>query len=73
VPTTSRLDRASLQKIASAGGGQYFELDRDGDRHIANTIIDTAKRMAPSLGASEQPKSSTGGSSLSPRYFPSSE
>ena len=54
VPTTSRLDRASLQKLASAGGGQYYELDRDGDRHIANTIIDTAKRMAPSLGASEQ-------------------
>jgi Ca-activated chloride channel family protein len=54
VPTISRLDRTSLQKIASAGGGQYFELDRDGDRHIANTIIDTAKRMAPSLGASEQ-------------------
>ncbi|HUR35599.1 MAG TPA: VWA domain-containing protein [Vicinamibacterales bacterium] len=54
VPTTSRLDRASLQKLASAGGGQYFELDRDGDRHVANTIIDTAKRMAPSLGASEQ-------------------
>jgi Ca-activated chloride channel homolog len=54
VPTTSRLDRASLQKLASAGGGLYFELDRDGDRRIANTIIDTAKRMAPSLGASEQ-------------------
>lgn len=54
VPTVSRLDRASLQKLASAGGGQYFELDRDGDRHIANTIIDTAKRMAPSLGSSEE-------------------
>jgi Ca-activated chloride channel homolog len=54
VPTSSRLDRASLQKLASAGSGQYFELDRDGDRRIANTIIDTAKRMAPSLGASEQ-------------------
>lgn len=54
VPTVSRLDRASLQKLASAGGGQYFELDRDGDRHIANSIIDTAKRMAPTLGASEQ-------------------
>ena len=54
VPTSSRLDRSSLQKLASAGGGQYFELDRDGDRHIANTIIDTAKRMAPSLGAQEQ-------------------
>jgi Ca-activated chloride channel family protein len=54
VPTLSRLDRASLQRIAIAGGGQYFELDRDGDRRIANTIIDTAKRMAPSLGAVEQ-------------------
>jgi Ca-activated chloride channel family protein len=54
VPTISRLDRASLQKLAQAGGGQYFELDRDGDRRIATTIIDTAKRMAPSLGATEQ-------------------
>lgn len=54
VPTIARLDRAALQKLASAGGGQYFELDRDGDRHIANSIIDTAKRMAPSLGAQEQ-------------------
>jgi hypothetical protein len=50
----SRLDRASLQKLAAAGGGQYYELDRDGDRNIANSIIDTAKRMAPSLGASEE-------------------
>ena len=54
VPTVARLDRAGLQKLATAGGGQYFELDRDGDRHIATTIIDTAKRMAPSLGAQEQ-------------------
>jgi len=54
VPTIARLDRPALQRLAVAGGGQYFELDRDGDRHIANQIIDTAKRMAPSLGASEQ-------------------
>jgi len=54
VPTVARLDRASLQKLATAGGGQYFELDRDGDRRIANQIIDTAKRMAPSLGAQEE-------------------
>ena len=54
MPTSLRLDRTSLQKLASAGGGQYFELDRDGDRRIANAIIDSAKRMAPSLGASEQ-------------------
>ena len=52
--SSSRLDRAGLQKIAAVGGGQYFELDRDGDRHIANTIIDAAKRRAPSIGVTEQ-------------------
>ena len=49
-PLISRLDRAGLQKIAAVGGGQYFELDRDGDRHIANAIIDAAKRRAPVPG-----------------------
>ena len=49
-PLVSRLDRPALQKIAATGGGQYFELDRDGDRNIANAIIDAGKRMAPSLG-----------------------
>jgi Ca-activated chloride channel family protein len=53
-PITSRLDRSSLQRIAAEGGGQYFELDRDGDRHIANAIIDAGKRMAPSLGSIQQ-------------------
>jgi hypothetical protein len=46
-PGRSRLDRASLQRIASAGGGQYFELDRDPDRDIANAIIDAGRRQAP--------------------------
>jgi Ca-activated chloride channel family protein len=46
-PGLSRLDRASLQRIAAAGGGQYFELDRDPDRDIANTIIDAGRRQAP--------------------------
>jgi hypothetical protein len=46
-PGKSRLDRASLQRIAAAGGGQYFELDRDLDRDIANTIIDAGRRQAP--------------------------
>jgi Ca-activated chloride channel homolog len=54
VPTRSRLDRDGLQQIAAAAGGQYFELDRDGDRHIANTIIDAGKRLAPSLGVTEE-------------------
>jgi Ca-activated chloride channel family protein len=53
-PTTSHLDRESLQKIAVATNGQYFELDRDGDRHIANAIIDAGKRLAPSLGVVQQ-------------------
>ena len=43
-----------LEKIAEATNGQYFELDRDGDRHIANAIIDAGKRLAPSLGVVEQ-------------------
>ncbi len=46
-PGRSRLERASLQRIAAAGGGQYFELDRDPDRDIANTIIDAGRRQAP--------------------------
>jgi hypothetical protein len=46
-PGRSRLDRASLQRIAAAGGGQYFELDRDPDRDIANAIIDAGRRQSP--------------------------
>lgn len=46
-PGRSRLDRASLQRIAATGGGQYFELDRDSDRDIANAIIDAGRRQAP--------------------------
>jgi Ca-activated chloride channel family protein len=46
-PGRSRLDRASLQRIAAAGGGHYFELDRDPDRDIANAIIDAGRRQVP--------------------------
>jgi Ca-activated chloride channel family protein len=46
-PLMSRLDRPSLQKIAAAGGGRYFELGRDPDAAIANTIIDAGRRLAP--------------------------
>jgi Ca-activated chloride channel family protein len=49
-PGTSRLERASLQRIAAAGGGEYFELDRDGGQLIANTIVAASRRLAPSLG-----------------------
>jgi hypothetical protein len=43
----SRLNRASLMRIADSGGGQYFELDRDADRDIANAIVDAGRRLAP--------------------------
>src|SRR5262249_20145781 len=38
IPQTSRLDRDGLERIASAGRGQYFELGRETDQQIANTI-----------------------------------
>jgi hypothetical protein len=44
----SRLERSSLQRIAAAGGGPYFELERDPDRDIANALIDAGRRLAPS-------------------------
>ena len=50
-PGRSRLERASLQRIAAAGGGQYFELDRDPDRDIANAIIDAGRRQSPATTA----------------------
>ena len=46
----SSLDRNSLATIASAGGGEYLELDREGDREIANRIIDAARKRAGSRG-----------------------
>jgi hypothetical protein len=53
-PIHSALDRASLATIANAGGGRYFELDREGDREIANTVIDAARRRAGSRGLQEE-------------------
>jgi Ca-activated chloride channel family protein len=49
VPERSVLDRGGLQELAAAGAGQYFELDRDGDRQIANSIIDATRRRAPTI------------------------
>ncbi len=37
-------------EIAAAGGGEYLELDREGDREIANRIIDATRRRAGSRG-----------------------
>ena len=53
VPIRSSLDRTSLSTIAAAGGGQYFELDRESDREIANRIIEVGRRRAGSRGLEE--------------------
>jgi Ca-activated chloride channel family protein len=49
-PIRSVLDRASLAMIANAGGGEYLELDREGDREISNRIIEAARRRSGSRG-----------------------
>ena len=45
-PILSILDRASLQQIATEGNGLYFDLERDGDRPIATTIVEATRRRA---------------------------
>jgi Ca-activated chloride channel family protein len=49
-PIRAALDRGSLMMIANAGGGEYMELDREGDREISNRIIDAARKRAGSRG-----------------------
>jgi Ca-activated chloride channel family protein len=49
-PIRASLDRAGLTMIANAGGGEYMELDREGDREIANKIIDATRKRAGSRG-----------------------
>ena len=52
----SVLNRAELTRIATAGGGRYFELDRETDREIANQVIDTTRRRAGTTGIQEGTK-----------------
>ncbi|HYE85175.1 MAG TPA: VWA domain-containing protein [Vicinamibacterales bacterium] len=49
----SVLNRAELTRIATAGGGRYYELDRETDREIANAIIDSTRRRAGTTGVQE--------------------
>jgi Ca-activated chloride channel family protein len=49
-PMRASLDRTSLSAIATAGGGEYLELDRESDREIANRIIDAARKRAGTRG-----------------------
>jgi len=45
-PIHAVLDRQSLLAIAAAGAGEYFELDREEDRSIAQQIIAIGRRRA---------------------------
>ena len=49
----SFLNRAELSRLATTGGGRYFELDRETDRDIANTIIEQTRRQAGTRGLQE--------------------
>jgi Ca-activated chloride channel family protein len=49
----SVLNRAELTRVATAGGGRYFELDSETDREIANAIIDSTRRRAGTIGIQE--------------------
>jgi len=63
------LDREGLRQIASAGGGEYFEIGHEPDRDVAFQIIESVRRRAiASMEAQseESAKSSTGSSSSSP-------
>jgi Ca-activated chloride channel homolog len=40
------LDRESLRQIASAGGGEYFEIGHEPDRDVAFEIIESVRRRA---------------------------
>ena len=50
----SAIDRSSLNAIATAGGGDYFELDQESDREIASRIINAARRHAGTRGVEER-------------------
>jgi Ca-activated chloride channel family protein len=49
-PIRSALDRRALQAIAAAGGGAYFDLGRQSDAVLAATIVERARKGAPSRG-----------------------
>jgi len=40
------LDRENLRQIASAGGGEYFEIGHEADRDVAFQIIESVRRRA---------------------------
>ncbi|MFN2447371.1 MAG: VWA domain-containing protein [Vicinamibacterales bacterium] len=52
-PIVSSLDRNSLGVIAAAGGGRYFEIEREPDREIATSIIEATRRSASRVDVEE--------------------
>ena len=52
-PLRSVLNRQELTTIATAGGGRYYELDRESDREIAAEIIESTRRRAGTRGLQE--------------------
>jgi len=48
------LDRDSLIRIGSRGGGAYYQLGKGDDRTIANQIVDRTRRRAASIGVEER-------------------
>ena len=52
-PLRSVLNRAELTRIATAGGGRYYEIDRETDRDIANALIEQTRRRAGTTGVQE--------------------
>lgn len=40
------LDRESLRAIATAGGGEYFEIGHEADRDVAFRIVNSARRLS---------------------------
>jgi len=52
-PVRAVLDRQSLRDIARAGGGEYFELDRQSDRDVASRIARSVRSRATSAARVE--------------------
>lgn len=54
VPIHSSIDRASLQRIANAGRGRYFELDRMPDSEIAASVINMTRLQSAERKVTEK-------------------
>ncbi len=52
----SSLDRESLMTLAESNGGHYFELGKDEDSYIADTIISSIRHAGKSPGSSKNDK-----------------